>query len=174
MPSASADNAWSTPDLEQTKDLALPTDDAICYNGYTETWGTIDDVKAYDPDVISPEKGWVYLKPNSNWKKDNARFAIYLCNGSKTAVWYSLTHIDGTEYYGVKLPDNFSVQNYKNIIFCRMNPSSTENKWENKWNQSGDLDCNEIINGKNGCAIKANQWDCGNNVTWSTLTDLRN
>ena len=28
----------------------------------------------------------------------------------------------------------------KHVIFCRMNPASNENKWDNCWNQSGDLE----------------------------------
>ena len=124
-----------------------------------------------EPDIMAKD-GYVYLLPNSNWTQASARFAIYLCNGSKTATWISMTKVDGTAYYEAKLPDDFSSANYKNIIFVRMNPSSQTNNWDNKWNQSGDLDSNEIVNGKNCCAIKAGQWDCGSNVTWSTVTKL--
>ena len=162
---------WAN-ELARTGDLVLPTDDKNCYNGYTNTWGTVAEVKAYDPGAIYAEEGWVYLKPNSNWTQANARFAIYLCNGSKAAVWYSMTKVEGTSYYGVKLPDDFNTTNYKNIIFCRMNPSATANNWNNKWNQSGDLPCSKITSGNNCCAINRGQWDCGTNVTWSKLTKL--
>ena len=124
-----------------------------------------------EPDIMAKD-GYVYLLPNSNWTLASARFAIYLCNGSKTATWISMTKVDGTAYYEAKLPDDFSYANYKNIIFARMNPSSQTNNWDNRWNQSGDLNSNEIVNGKNCCAIKAGQWDCGSNVTWSTVTKL--
>lgn len=133
----------------------------------------MDDAIEYDPDAIYPEKGWVYLEPNTNWTKDGARFAIHLCNGSKSSVWYSMSKIEGTSYYGVKLPDDFSVANYKNIIFCRMNGSTSSNDWSNKWNQSGDLDSKKICaEGYNCCAIDPGQWDCGTNVSWLTLTQL--
>lgn len=124
-----------------------------------------------EPDIMAKD-GYVYLLPNSNWTQASARFAMYLCNGSKTATWISMTKVDGTAYYEAKLPDDFSYANYKNIIFVRMNPSSQTDDWNNKWNQSGDLDSNNIVNGKNCCAINAGQWDCGNNVTWSTVTKL--
>lgn len=124
-----------------------------------------------EPDIMAKD-GYVYLLPNSKWTQASARFAIYLCNGSKEATWISMTKVDGTAYYEAKLPDDFSYANYKNIIFVRMNPSSQDNNWDNKWNQSGDLDSNQIVNGKNCCAINADQWDCGSNVTWSTVTKL--
>ena len=124
-----------------------------------------------EPDIMAKD-GYVYLLPNSNWTQASARFAIYLCNGSKAATWISMTKVEGTAYYEAKLPDGFSTANYNNIIFVRMNPSSQTNNWNNKWNQSGDLDSGQIVNGKNCCAIKAGQWDCGNNVTWSTVTKL--
>ena len=51
--------------------METPSDRAIfSYNG---------DNGVYDED------GWIYLKPNSNWTQAGARFAIYLCNGSKNA-----------------------------------------------------------------------------------------
>ena len=168
---AGSTNDWKN-NIYQTGDLVVPADDKNCYIQNENKWATLDEAKAYEPDVILAQEGWIYLKPNSNWLIDGARFAIYLCNGSKTAVWYSLSAITGTPYYGVKLPDGFNATDYKNIIFCRMNPSNTTNDWSSKWNQSGDLACTNITGGKNCCAINAGQWDCGTNVTWSTLTRL--
>ena len=42
---------------------------------------------------------------------------------------------DGT--YEVHLPEGYDYG--CNIIFCRMNPSTTANNWNNKWNQTSDL-----------------------------------
>ena len=126
-----------------------------------------------DPDIMAKE-GYVYLLPNSNWTQANARFAIYLCNGSKAAKWISMTKVEGTSYYEVQLPSDFSIQNYKNIIFVRMNPSTSANNWNNgvKWNQTSDLDCNEITTkGQNCYSIKAGTWDKGGG-TWSNVTKL--
>lgn len=162
---------WSN-ELARTGDLKLPTDDKNCYNGYTNTWGTLADVKAYDPAAIYAEDGWVYLKPNSNWTQANAWFAIYLCNGNAGTKWIKMTKVQGTSYYGAELPAGYNDTKYKNIIFVRMNPSKTALDWGSKWNQSGDLPVSNIVNGKNCCAIKTGQWDCGTNVTWSTVEKL--
>ena len=102
----------------------------------------------------------LYLKPNSNWTQSNARFAVYTWDGGDK--WINLTSA-GDGYYTVTLPAGIS-----NIIFCRMNPSTTANNWSNKWNQSGNLKVQ--TNGNNCCTIKDGQWDCGTNVTWSKFT----
>ena len=103
----------------------------------------------------------LYLTPNENWIKDNARFAIYLCNGSSGEKWVSMTKVTGeTNLYSVTIPTG----DYKNLIFVRLNPANTTNSWGNKWNQTGDLS----YDGKNNCcSINSGQWDCGMNVKWS-------
>ena len=101
----------------------------------------------------------LYLKPNSNWTQANARFAIYLCNGSSGAKWVKMTK--SGDYYMATVPTG----DYKNVIFCRMNPANTTDDWNSKWNQSGDLSFDQK---KNLCTINSGQWDCGTNVTWST------
>ena len=168
---AGTKNDWSN-ELARTADLTVPSDNKNCYNVNESKWVTLDEAKVYDPAVIPAEEGWVYLKPNSNWTQANARFAIYLCNGSKAATWLSMSKVAGTAYYGVKLPADFSAANYKNIIFCRMNPSATANNWNNKWNQSGDLPCTQITSGNNCCSINSGVWDCASNVSWSKLEKL--
>ena len=107
--------------------------------------------------AATPEK--LYLTPNSNWKTDNARFAAYFFgNGEK---WVSMTKVaNETDLYEVTVPAGYS-----KVIFCRMNPSASANNWNNKWNQTGDLTI--PTDGKNHCTIKAGQWDCGSNLTWS-------
>ena len=82
-----------------------------------------------------PTETKLYLKPNSNWKEANARFAAYLWAEGVTAVWYDMTLVQGeTDIYEFTLPEG-----YDKLIFCRMNPSTTANSWDNKWNQTGDL-----------------------------------
>ena len=75
----------------------------------------------------------LYLKPNSNWLIDDARFAAYFFNSSGN-TWKSMTDTDGDGYYECEKPSG-----YTTVIFCRMNPSTTANNWTNKWNQTGDL-----------------------------------
>ena len=106
----------------------------------------------------------LYLKPNSNWKSSNARFAAYFFgNGEK---WVSMTKVDN-DTWGVNKPTD---KNYPNVIFCRMNPSAAANNWDNRWNQTGDIVISTTFNGKNCISINAGQWNCGSNFTTSTIT----
>lgn len=100
----------------------------------------------------------IYLKPNSNWVKDNARFAVYTWgNGIK---WVDMTDNDSDGIYEVYAEDLQS-----NIIFCRMNAGTTDNNWDNKWNQTVDLTKPE--DGTNLFTIADGAWDNANG-TWST------
>ena len=102
----------------------------------------------------------LYLTPNANWKKDNARFAAYFFGNGET--WVSMTKVAGeTGLYEVTIPTD---KKYPNVIFCRMNPSASANNWNNKWNQTADL----VIptDGKNHYTVKENTWDKGGG-TWS-------
>ena len=104
----------------------------------------------------------LYLKPNDNWTKDNARFAAYFfVQNTETNQWVSMTACgDGT--YEVHIPEGYDYG--CNVIFCRMNPSTTANNWNNKWNQTADL--NAPTDGKNLYTVKAGTWDKGGG-TWS-------
>lgn len=91
-----------------------------------------EEPKQEEPEVTEKV---VYLKPNANWKADNARFAAYFWNDSGN-VWVSMTAVeDGI--YQVNLPEGYDYG--CNIIFCRMNPNTTANNWNNKYNQTADL-----------------------------------
>ncbi|MBR5654688.1 MAG: hypothetical protein IKX22_11490 [Prevotella sp.] len=76
----------------------------------------------------------VYFQPNSNWKTDGARFALYVF-GSSGNQWNDFTAIGSDGVYQASFDDT----TYPNMIFVRMNGGTTENNWDNKWNQSGDL-----------------------------------
>ena len=104
----------------------------------------------------------LYLKTNgsTNWAADNARFAMYLCNGTSSAEWVDMTLVEPGIYQGV-VP---SGKNHKNVIFCRMNPSSSTNDWGNRWNQSGNLTYDGTKN-----LFTPSGWD-GATTTWSTYT----
>jgi hypothetical protein len=110
-----------------------------------------------EPEVEEPEvtDKVLYLKPNSNWKVDNARFAAYFFgNGEK---WVSMTDDDKDGIYEVFIPEGFDYG--CNIIFCRMNPGTTANNWNNKWNQTSDLKA--PTDGKNLYTVKDGTWDKG-------------
>ena len=110
-----------------------------------------------------PTETKLYLKPNANWMADGARFSAYLWGNGVTAVWYDMTLVEGeTDIYEFTLPEG-----YDNLIFCRMNPSTTANDWNNKWNQTGDLKV--PTDGKNLFTLAASVWD-GATTTWDTYT----
>ena len=119
---------------------------------------TLQTVNGEEPKQEEPEvtEKVVYLKPNSNWTQSNARFAAYFFGGSVGEKWVSMTAVgDGT--YEAHLPEGYDYG--CNIIFCRMNPSTTANNWNNKWNQTADL--KTPTDGKNLYTVKAGTWDKG-------------
>lgn len=81
--------------------------------------------------LTAPDFETIYLKPNSNWLSDNARFAAYFFNNSGNE-WHDL--IPDGDYYGITIPEG-----YNKVIFCRMSSSATDNNWSNVWNQTEDL-----------------------------------
>ncbi len=100
----------------------------------------------------------LYLTPNSNWKQSNARYAAYFFGNGE--AWVSMTKVAGeTDLYELTSPS----KSYTNVIFCRMNPSTTANNWNNKWNQTADLTYDGT---NNHYTVKANTWDKGGG-TWS-------
>ncbi|MBQ2382545.1 MAG: hypothetical protein II290_00775, partial [Oscillospiraceae bacterium] len=100
----------------------------------------------------------LFLKPNSEWLVDGARFAAYFFgNGEK---WVSMTGPDSNGYYKVSVPSG-----YPSVIFCRMNGGNADNNWDNKWNQTGDL----TIPTSGECAWTLNSGDWGGGGSWSHL-----
>ena len=119
-------------------------------------------VNGQEPEQEEPEvtDKVVYLKPSNNWKESNARFAAYFWNNSGN-VWVSMTDCgDGT--YEAHLPEGYDYG--CNIIFCRMNPGTSANNWNNKWNQTADL--KTPPDGKNMYTVAEGTWDNGGG-NWS-------
>ena len=104
----------------------------------------------------------VYLKPNANWKNDNARFAIYYFNNSGSTTWVSMSDSNGDGIYEATMPTG----SYTHMIFCRMSPSATANNWNNKWNQTADLPI--PTDDTNLYTVKENTWDKGGG-SWSVF-----
>ena len=71
------------------------------------------------------------------WDKDGARFAAYFFGNGET--WVDMSS-SGNSIYTVTVPDGYS-----SVIFCRMNGSTTDNTWNNKWNQTSDLSVSDGI-----------------------------
>ena len=124
----------------------------------------LQTVEGKEPVQEEPEvtEKVIYLKPSANWKQSNARFAIYIWGGTAGEKWVSMTASDTTGIYQAYLPEGYDYG--CNIIFCRMNPATSANNWNNKWNQTSNL--KTPTDGKNLYTVKENTWDNGGG-TWS-------
>lgn len=102
----------------------------------------------------------IYLTPNANWLKDNARFALYTWIDGGDYQWIDMTDDDGDGVYQATLPGG-----YTNIIFCRMDPNKPNGWSDNKtWNQTNDL----IYDGVNNhYTIGSAAWSNGDGA-WSS------
>ena len=107
----------------------------------------------------------LYLKPNSNWTQASARFAMYVYNSATGASqWADMTSA-GSGYYSAAVPSG----NWTNVIFVRMNPSGSENRWNaydgegHVWNQTNDLFPDT---GTNCYTIASGAWSNGDG-SWS-------
>ncbi len=114
-----------------------------------------------EPPVVEPEvtENVLYLQPNANWKEAGARFAAYFFNNSEN-VWVGMTASDSDGIYEVHIPEG----EWSNVIFCRMNPGTATNDWNNKWNQTADLTI--PTDDKNLYTVAEGAWDKGGG-TWS-------
>ena len=88
-----------------------------------------------------------YLKTSSNWREASAKFSVYFFNNSTGQnAWAQMTKVSGsTDTYEVTSPNN----TFKNLIFCRMNPSGNQKAWSGVWAQTADLEydgCKDMYN----------------------------
>ena len=109
----------------------------------------------------------LYLLPNSNWLQGNARFVGYFFldkGNNKVEEWVDMNDNDVDGYYSVTIPEG----EWTGFIFVRMNPGTTENNWDNKWNQTKDL---SFEDGKDcyTCPQGDDYWDEFNG-TWSVYS----
>ena len=109
--------------------------------------GDTDPTQA--PTEPQPSVNKLYLDPGTTWPQDGARYAAYFFAGDSN-TWVDVKKEGDT--YSVTVPDG-----YTNVIFCRMNPATTENNWQNntKWNQTADL----TISGNIGKTYHITGWD---------------
>ena len=92
----------------------------------------------------------IYFKPlgDTQWGAANARFAAYAFEGSNNE-WMSMTKInDGDSDSGNDVYECDVWEKYEKIIFCRMNPETAENNFNDgvKWNQTEDQTINYPCN----------------------------
>lgn len=121
----------------------------------------------YYAKFIKSETKTYYFMPSDDWKNDGARFAAYVHNSTNNDYkWYSMTYDKALSCYSFTLTLS---DGYNEVIFYRMNGSNTDNKLDNKWNQTpGNNSGYESLptDGKN-CYKLNNGWDnCGG--SWIT------
>ena len=78
------------------------------------------------------------IESTHHWYESSARFAAVFCNAS-SQDWVNCTQVTANSIYYVDVP---STGDYGFVIFCRMKNSSDAervNKWDNRWNQTGDM-----------------------------------
>ncbi|MDR1683588.1 MAG: hypothetical protein LBS25_09445, partial [Candidatus Symbiothrix sp.] len=89
-----------------------------------------------------------------------ARFAAYFFYEQTANAWADLSPVpQATDIYEVTAPEG----TWTNVIFCRMNNTTTENNWDNKWNQTNDLTWDGTLN---LYTIAEDAWSNGDGV-WS-------
>lgn len=102
----------------------------------------------------------IYFTPNSNWRSDNARFAMYTWIQDGDYLWIELTDGDSDGVYEGILPDG-----YTNVIFARLDPDEDHTGWSTTWNQTDDL----VFDGvKNHYTVGSGAWDKGEG-SWSVF-----
>ena len=104
--------------------------DWAAFNGYMY----IDNGSTPDPDpqpttAPQPSATTLTLVPGV-WNQGVERMAAYFYGNGET--WVDMTK--SGDNYTVEVPDG-----YTNVIFCRMNGGTSDNSWNNKWNQTEDL-----------------------------------
>ncbi len=112
----------------------------------------------------------LYLKPNSNWTQGDAWFAAYFFETGKEEKWLGMSDEDGDGVYVCDIP----AENYKEVIFVRMNQDKHELNWDSKWDQS----TNQTVptNGNTLFTVKDGEWkNAGGSWSeregsWSTIS----
>ena len=103
----------------------------------------------------------VFLKVNSNWKSEGAKFAIYYWDNNGDGWSAFMKTVPGeTDMYEGWIPDN-----YTNFKFVRLKNDAGTPNWENKWNETGNL---TLHNGKTLYTIPSSSWDGADDNNWST------
>lgn len=166
-------------------DLTTVTATAVCNEGYqfagwfsdsdcinnvannAELSISVNSSVHYYAKFIKSETKTYYFMPSDDWKKDGARFAAYVHNSTNNDYkWYSMTYDKALSCYSFTLTVS---DGYNEVIFCRMNGSTIENNWNNKWNQTPGVNKGYVslpTDGKNCYKLNDGVEDCGG--SWTT------
>ena len=111
---------------------------------FKEADKTINATATKTSDIVtkdfSNQPATLYFHPSFHWTSDHAQFAAYFYNNGPGAdaapTWANMTDGDGDGIYEVT-----NAKKHEYVIICRMNPSRTENRW----NQEGDEDAKKPV-----------------------------
>lgn len=107
----------------------LDSSKALTYN----RTGVTGDFQAYAR--FKKQGITVYLKINlNNWKQNNERYAAFMWKDNEQK-WYDFSDSDNDGIFSFEYTNGWT-----NIIIVRMNGSTTGNNWDNKWDQTEDLE----------------------------------
>ncbi len=136
----------------------------------TYTYGGVSKTGAKQTVTVTSQGGTidkVYFITTTQWSDSSPRYAAYFFGGTAdanaNAKWIDMEKDSLSGYYFCKKPSG----SYPSVIFCRMNPSKTENNWDNKWNQTADL---TIPTDKDTYKYGEGTWDKGSGEWISDLS----
>ena len=121
-------------------------------------------------EAVVPYKKY-YLRPNENWKSAGARFALNIqykvSENPDWQRWFDMTQIGDSGVYECTATLD-PAYNANILVFARMNGGTSENNWDNKWNDTGALSLqatNDLYSVPDGW------WDCGGDGSyWSVYS----
>ena len=142
-----ATNIWN-----YTSVMTIPTDGTNCYTIYAGEWNDAKGEWSVYISKASLKK--LYLKPNANWIKTDARFAMQVFAPNGASEWVSMEDA-GDGYYTAYVPTT----EYTQVKFARMSGSSTANTAANIWNYSSVMTFPVKADEKNCFFIKDAEWN---------------
>ena len=133
-------------------------------NGWGDKEPTLDKTEAIEcgggGDTPSGNCRTLYLEPTNIWNNGGARFAAYFYGGGPAETWVDMVSSSCSGLWKVAVPNSA----YTNVIFVRMNGATSENNWNNKWNQTVDLSLTHsnnlftITNMGSGSELSSGTW----------------
>lgn len=104
---------------------------------------------------------YVYLVPGTDWYGNSKKAAAYFYNSNSDNAWSSVITLSTSASTKNRITVPGSNKTWAHVIFVSLNSSATAANWDNKWNQTGDLDYDSSKN----CFTNSG-WD-GATTTWS-------
>ncbi len=130
------------------------------------TYGDVSKTGAKQTITVKASGGTIdklyFTTSGTNWSQASPRYAAYFFVGD-TNEWVDMTLDSTTGYYVCSKPST----SYTTVIFCRMNPSTAENSWASKWNQTADL---TIPSDSDTYKYDDSTWDKGSGEWLSVLS----